>query len=233
MSRWDELRMAGELFGRTSFAVSDSPDVIELRRGRSFALFAARILIGLFLLPFLLLPLLLVLEPDIQFNVPAALFYLVWYGTLGGFVLFISRILFRWRTIRIDGGRGLMELEGSGRFLWFPRRVSIPLGAMREIEIRLGPEELEPAPFTWRLTYGPRAAQPRNIRISATVEAMDRREEAVLLTARIARLMGWEVFEIEGRDFGPAVRFSHSESSLDDPHPIASLEDQATRSPVA
>lgn len=232
MGRWDELRMAGELFGRSGFAQSDSPDVIELRRGRSRGLLAARMFVGLFLLPFFLLPLLLVLDPDIQFNVPAALFYVLWYGMLGGFTLIVSTVLFRWRTIRVDGRRGIMELEGSGHFLWFPRRVSIPLAAVRELQIRLGPEELRPPPFTWRLTYGPRGARARKIRVSATVETHDRREEAVLLTARISRLMGWEAFEIKGDDFGPAVRFSHSESSLDDPQPISSLEGLAARSSV-
>lgn len=224
--------MVGELLGRASFALSASPGVIELRRGRSLGLLTARIFIGVFLLPFSLLPLLLVFEPDIPFNMPAALFYIVWYGTLGGFFLFMSAVLFRWHTIRVDGRRGMMELSGSGRFLWFPRRVSIPLDAVRELQIRLGPEGLRPTPFTWRLTYGSRGARPRRIRISATVEAIESREEAVHLTARIARLMGWEVFEVTGRDLGPAVRFGRSESSLDDPQPIAALEGDPARPSV-
>lgn len=225
MSRWDDLRMVGELVGRSSFSLSASHRVIELRRGRSFGLTAARVLIGLFLLPFLLAPLLLVLEPDIPFTLPAAIFYLVWYGMLGGFTVFMAATLFRWRTIRVDSRQGMMELRGFGRFLWLPRRVSIRLDTVCELEIRMGPEGLRPTPFTWRVTYGARGERRRRLRISATVEAIDRREEAVHLTARIARLMGWEVFEVTRDDFGPAVRFSRSESSLDDPQPIPRLEE--------
>ncbi len=232
MGRWDELRMVGELFGRASFALSDSPGVIELRRGRSLGLLTARIFIGVFLLPFLLLPLLLVLEPDIPVNVPAALFYIVWYGTLGGFALFMSMVLFRWRTIRVDSRRGMMELGGFGRFLWFPRRVLIPLNTVRELQIRLGPEGLRPTPFTWRLTYCPRGGRPRKIRISATVEGVDSREVAVDLTARIARMLGCEVFEVSGEDLGPVVRFGRRDSSLEDPQPIAALEGESGRPSV-
>lgn len=221
--------MVGELFGGASFTLSDSPGVVELRRGRSLGLLTARIFVGLFLLPFLLLPLLLLLEPDIPMNVPAALFYVVWYGTIGGFTLFMSMVLFRWREICVDGRRGMVELEGSGRFLWFPRRVSISLREVRDLEVRLGPEGLRPTPFTWRLRYGPRAARARKIRVSAAVEGVDSREEAVHLTARIARMMDLEVFQVTGEDFGPVVRFGRGDSSLDDPRPIAALEGESTR----
>lgn len=225
MSRWDDLRMTGELVGRSGFSLSTSDRVIELRRGRSFGLTVARVLIGFVLLPFVLAPLLLVLEPDVPFNVPAAIFYLVWYGMLGGFTVFMAAILFRWRTIRVDSRQGMLQLGGSGRLLWWPRRVSIRLDTVRELEIRMGPEGLRPTPFTWRVTYGARGERRRKLRISATVEGIDRREKAVHLTARIARLMGWGVFEVTRDDFGPVVRFSSSESSLEDPQPIPRLED--------
>lgn len=220
MSRLDDLRMVGELVGRSSFALSTSDDVIELRRGRSFGLTAARVLVGLFLLPFYLAPLLLVLDPGIPFNVPAAIFCLVWYGMLGGFTVFMAAVLFRWCTIRVDRRQGTIELRGSGRLLWLPRRVSIPFETVRELEVRMGSEGLRPTPFMWRGTYGARDERRRRFRISATVEGIDRREEAVHLTARIARLMGWEMHEVTRYDFGPAVRFGRGESSLANPQPI-------------
>lgn len=224
MSHWDDVRLLGELVGRSGFSLSLGGGVIEMRRGPSFAHLAARLVITLFLLPFLLAPLLLLLEPDIPFNVPAALFYLVWYGTLGGFATLAGAGLFRWRLVRVDGDRGRLELRGSGRFLWLRRRVSVPLGRVRELRLGLGPEGLRPTPFAWRVTYEARGKGRRKVTIAATVETIDRREEALDLTARVAGLMGWKAFELTRDDpLRVTVRFARSEAELEDPRPIPAL----------
>ena len=226
MSWLDDVRVAGELVGRSTFSLSATQGTVELRRGRSIGFIAARLVVSLFLLPFLLAPLLLFFEPDIPRNMPAAVLFLLWYGTLGGFAALAGAFLFRWRTVRVDGDRGLIELRGAGRLLWLPRQVSVPLEAVRELELRLGPGELRPVPFIWRLTHVSRGERPRKLAIGATVEAIDRREEAVHLTARIARLMGWKSFELTRSDEQAAVvRFARSESELDDPRPIPPLEE--------
>lgn len=62
VSRWNDLQMIGELVAGSSFSLSVTPGAIELHRGRSPAHLIARLVIGLFLLPFLLAPLLLLLE---------------------------------------------------------------------------------------------------------------------------------------------------------------------------
>lgn len=227
MNRWDFPRLAGELVGRSGFALSLSHGAIELRRGPSPGHLAGRLVIGLFLLPFLLAPFLLLLEPDVPFNVPAALFYLVWYGALGGFATLAGVVLFRWRSVRFDGDRGRLELRGAGRLLWLPRRVSVPLERVRELRLALGPEGLRPTPFLWRLAYESRGGRRRRLAIAATAEAIDRREEALDLSARIARLMGWKAFELaRGDALGVEVRFARSEAELEDPRPIPPLEDE-------
>lgn len=226
MSRWDDVRMLGELVGRSGFSLSVTDGAIELCRGRSFGLTAARLVLTVFLLPFLLAPLLLLLEPDIPFNIPAALFYVIWYGTLGGFTWFASTVLFRWRTVRVDGERGRLEMHGSGRLLWLPRRVSVPLDAVRKLELRMGPEGWRPTPFIWRLTCAPWSERPRKLTIGATVDAINRREEALHLTARIVRLMGWEAFELtRGDDLAAVVRFARNEAHLENPRQIPPLEE--------
>lgn len=226
MSRRDDLRLVGELVARSSFSLSATDDAIVLRRGPSIGLTATRIVITVLLLPFVSIPILLLLEPDVPFNIPAAAFYLVWYGTLGGFAAFMGEILFRWQTVRVDAARGRLELHGKGRLLWFPRRVCVPLETVRELELRLGPRELQPTAFTWTYVHAPRGEAPRKLRIGATVEGIDRREEALHLTARIARMLGWTAMEVtHSGELGGRVRFAPSGAVLDDPRPIPPLEE--------
>lgn len=217
--------MAGELLIRSPFALAVSTGAIELRRGPSLGHLIGRLAVTLLLLPFLLAPLLLLLEPEIPSNVPAALFYLAWYGALVGFAALAGVILFRWRRVRFDGDRGCLDLRGSGRFLWIPRRVSVPFDGVRELRLALGPEGLRPTPFVWRVTHGALGARPRKLVISASVETVDDREEALDLSARIARLMGWSALElVRGGELGAEIRFARSEAELEHPRPIPPLE---------
>lgn len=108
-------------------------------------------------------------------------------------LMFLAATWNEWEPLRVrwDRRAGELGLEVPW-LLWLRRELIVPLPALRSVKLEAGPEEQgRPLRLALHLSWEDDGGRTRRGPVALEVPALDRRDEALDLLFRVARVIGW------------------------------------------